>query len=176
LSDPNVVDRIRLQDNLHKEGEVKKQLSLLQHGNTVDLSDVWKQQLEDRTKHPFINSVEEVRIDPQRKRLMLQVMFSDVNEGQWNDDTNVLRLNRQVYDFFRFLNAEAWLKLYAPFIENYFLICRSTKRGYDGQPMAYPFMKVGMTTADVQKLEGTYFNPRRLSELAAVAFAHGEPV
>lgn len=176
LSDPNVVDRIRLQDNLNKEGELKRQLSLLQRGNTIDLNDVWKQQLEDRTQHPFIENVDEVRLDPVRKRLMLQVMFSDIKEGQWNDDANVLRLNRQIYEFFRLLNTEPWLKAYAPFIESYFLICRSTKRGYDGQPIAYPFMKVGMTTADILKLEGTYFNPRRLSELAAVAFAHGEPV
>jgi hypothetical protein len=176
ISNPAVMDRIRLQDNLNKEGGVKKQLSLLQRGNAVDITDIWKQQIEDRSKHPFLDSVEEVRIDPQRKRLMLQVMFSEVIDGQWTDDTNVLRLNRQVYDFFCFLHTQPWLKPYASFIESYFLICRSTKQSYDGQSIAYPFMKVGMTTADVQKFEGAYFNPRRLSELAAVAFAHGEPV
>ncbi len=176
LSDPTVVDRIRLQENLNKEGDVKRQLSLLQRGNAIELIDLWKQKIEDRTTHPFIDMVEEVRIDPQRKRLMIQVMFANVEKEDWNDDTNVLRLNRQVYDFFRFLNAESWLKPYASFFESYFLICRNTKRGYDGQPISYPFMKVGMTTAEVQKLEGTYFNPRRFANLAAVAFAHGEPV
>lgn len=176
LSDPSVMDRLRLQENLNKEDDVKRQLSLLQRGNALELTEFWKQQIEERTVHPFIDMVEEVRIDPQRKRLMIRVMFAHANKEDWKDDTNVLRLNRQVYDFFRLLNAEPWFKPYAPFIENYFLICRSTKRGYQGEPIAYPFMKVGMTTNDIQKLEGTYFNPRRLSKLAAVAFANGEPV
>jgi len=176
LSDPNVVDRIRLQENLNKEDDIKRQLLLLQRGDTVDLAEIWKQQIEDRTTHPFIEMVEEIRIDPERKRLMIRIMFADVNKERWKDDTNVLRLNRQVYDFFRFLFAEPWLKPYSPFIESYFLLCRSTKPGYNGEPLAYPFLKVGMTTADIQKFEGTYFNPRRLSELAAVAFAYGEPV
>jgi hypothetical protein len=175
FSDPNIADRMRLQENLNKEDEIKRHLSLLQRGNAIDLNSAWKQ-IEDRSRHPFIDAVEEVRIDPQRKRLMLQVMFSEEQEDYWADEANVLRLNRHVYEFFRFLNLEPFLKSYAPFIESYFLICHRTKKGYNGQPIAYPFMKVGMTTADVQKLEGTYFNPRRLSEFAAVAFAQGDRV
>jgi hypothetical protein len=37
-------------------------------------------------------------------------------------------------------------------------------------------MKVGINISELRKLEGFYFNPRKLSEIAAVAFNQGAQV
>jgi hypothetical protein len=74
------------------------------------------------------------------------------------------------------MNAESWLKPYAPFFESYFLMCRAKRLNKDSTEVFYPFMKTGMLVSELHKLEGSYFNPRKLSEIAAVAFNHGAPV
>jgi hypothetical protein len=40
----------------------------------------------------------------------------------------------------------------------------------------YPFMKVGALVSELRKLEGSYFNPRKLSEITTLAFNSGAQV
>jgi hypothetical protein len=126
--------------------------------------------------HPFCAKVQESRIEPHRKRLSLFIDFPEFTEEQFKDEMTVLRFNRQVYDFLQSLNAEAWLKPYTPFFESYFLICRALRLNTRNTDVFYPFMKTGVLVSDLRKLEGFYFNPRKLAEIAAVAFNHGAQV
>ena len=88
----------------------------------------------------------------------------------------VLRFNRKVYDFLQSMNSELWLKPFTPLFESYYLMCRARRINKDSTEVFYPFMKVGMLISELQKLEGSYFNPRKLSEIAAVAFNRGAQV
>jgi len=45
-----------------------------------------------------------------------------------------------------------------------------------GIQVFYPFMKAGMLVSELRNLEGFYFNPRKLSEIATVAFNDGAQV
>jgi hypothetical protein len=40
----------------------------------------------------------------------------------------------------------------------------------------YPFMKVGVLISELRTLEGSYFNPRKLSEITTLAFNNGAQV
>ena len=142
----------------------------------MEIIENWRERAKEIPTNDFFQRVQEARIEPKRKRLIITADFPEFNAEQLKDDMVILRLNRQVYDFLQFLNSEAWLKPYMQFYESYFLICRATKINLEGQTIFYPFMKAGMLISDLQKLEGSYFNPRRLSEIAAVAFKFGEPV
>jgi len=174
--DPTTLQRARLQANLTKEKELENQLALLREGTTLDISDVWDTQTKMHSPHPFCSKVEESRIEPNRKRFSLFIDFPEFNEEQFKDEMTVLRFNRQVYDFLQALNSESWLKPYTPFFESYFLICRALRVNKDDTEVFYPFMKTGILVSELRKLEGFYFNPRKLSEIAAVAFNNGAQV
>ncbi len=170
------LQRARLQANLSKGKELDAQLTLLREGTTIDISEIWRTQMKIHSPHLFYEKVEEVRIEPNRKRLSLFIDFPEFNESQFEDEMNVLRFNRQIYDFLQSIDSEPWLKPYASFFESYFLMCRAKRINKDSTEVFYPFMKVGMLVSELHKLEGSYFNPRKLSEIAAVAFNHGAQV
>ena len=174
--DPESLQRARLQASLNKAKGVDAQIALLREGTTIDLSEVWSTQTKMHSFHPFCEKVEEVRIEPSRKRLAIFIDFPELRESHFKDEMIVLRFNRQVYDFLQSMNSESWLKPYTPFFENYFLMCRAKRKNEDGMEVFYPFMKTGIPVSELRKLEGSYFNPRNLSEIAAVAFNHGAQV
>lgn len=168
--------RARLQAELNKGKEIDTQLAMLREGKPIDISEVWRQQTKLRSLHPIYLQVEEAKIEPNRKRLSLHVDFPELKELQLKDEMTILRLNRQVYDFLLSMNSEPWLKPYAAFFESYYLMCRATRISSDGVGQLYPFMKVGVFISELRKLEGSYFNPRKLSEIAALAFDNGAQV
>ena len=172
----NSAERIRLQAKLSKGKELETQLTLLREGTLVDISEMWHTQTKMHSPHPFCNKVEESRIEPNRKRLSLFIDFPEFNEAQFKDEMTVLRFNRQVYDFLQSINSEAWLKPYSTFFDSYYLLCRAIRINKDNTEVFYPFMKAGILVSELRKLEGFYFNPRKLSEIAAVAFNHGAQV
>lgn len=176
VNDSESRQRERLQANLDKEKDLDIQITRLREGTLVDLSEVWRSHARTHSTTPLYEKVQEARIDPNRKRLSLFADFPELNEELLKDETTVLRLNRQVYEFFQSMNAEPWLKSYAPFFESYYLMCRATKKNLEGNEFLYPFMKVGIMVAELHKLEGSYFNPRKLSEIASLAFNHGDQV
>jgi hypothetical protein len=175
-SDPESLQRARLQADLSKEKELDTQLALLREGTEIDISEIWRKQVKMHSFHTFCEKVEEARIEPNRKRFSLSIDFPEINETQFKDETTVLRFNRQVYDFLQSMNSESWLKPYVPFFESYFLMCRGKRINKDSTEVFYPFMKAGILVSDLHKLEGSYFNPRKLSEIVAVAFNHGAQV
>jgi hypothetical protein len=173
---PESLQRARLQASLSKEKELDAQLVLLREGTAIDISEIWYMQKDMHLLHPFYEKVREARIEPNRKRFSVFVDFPELDETQFKDEMVILRFNRQVYDFFQSISAESWLKPYAPFFENYFLMCRAKRVNRDNSEVFYPFMKVGILVSELRKLEGFYFNPRKLSEIATVAFNNGAPV
>ena len=175
-NDPESRQRARLQANLNKGKELDAQFALLREGTTIDISELWMTQTTMHSFHLFCEKVEEVRIEPSRKRISLFIDFPEFTEAQFKDEMIVLRFNRQVYDFLQSMNSEPWLKPYAPFYESYFLMCRAKRVNKDHTEVFYPFMKTGMLVSELHKLEGSYFNPRKLSEFAAVAFNNGAQV
>jgi hypothetical protein len=170
------LQRARLQANLSKVKELDVQLALLREGTTIDISEIWYMQKDLHSRHPFYEKVKELRIEPNRKRFSIVIDFPEFKEKQFKDDMVVLRFNRQVYDFFQSIYAESWLKPYAPFFESYFLICRAMRISTDKSEVFYPFLKVGIDISELRKLDGFYFNPRKLSEIATVAFNQGAQV
>jgi hypothetical protein len=175
-NDPESLQRARLQASLSKGKELDAQLSLLREGTTVDISELWYTQTKLRSFHSFCEKVQESRIEPNRKRFSLSIDFPEFHEEQLKDETTVLRFNRQLYDFLQSLNAESWLKQFAPFFESYFLICRAVRMNNNNTEVFYPFMKAGILVFELRKVEGFYFNPRKLSEIATVAFNNGAQV
>lgn len=176
VNDSESRQRERLQANLDKEKEQDAQLTLLQEGTIIDMSELWRIRTQTHSPYPLYEKVQEVRIDPNKKRLSLYADFPELSEEQLKDETTVLRFNRQVYDFFQSMNAEPWLKPYTPFFESYFLMCRATKKIPEGAELMYPFMKVEALVSELRKLEGSYFNPRKLSEITTLAFNNGAQV
>jgi hypothetical protein len=175
-NDPLSNQRARLQATLSKEKELDTQRNLLREGTSLDISEMWRIQTEMHPFHPFCEKVDEARIEPNRKRLSLFIDFPELSEIQLKDEMTVLRFNRQVYDFLQSMNSETWLKPYAQFFESYFLMCRAKRINKDSTEVFYPFIKMGMLVSELRKLEGSYFNPRKLSEIAAVAFNDGAQV
>jgi len=175
-NNPESLQRARLQANLSKVKELDAQLALLREGTTIDISEIWYMQPKMHSLHPFYEKVQEARIEPNRKRFSIFIDFPEFNEIQFKDEMVVLRFNRQVYDFFQSLYSESWLKPYAPFFESYFLMCRAKRMNKDQSEVFYPFIKVGILVSELRKLEGFYFNPRKLSEIATVAFNQGAQV
>jgi hypothetical protein len=173
---PDSRQRVRLQAKLFKEKELDTQITRLREGNIVDIEDVWRERTKTIPTNSFFQQVQEVRVDPNRKRLSLTADFPELNAISLQDEMIILRFNRQVYDFMQFLNSENWIKPYTQFFESYFIICRATRTNPDGIEILYPFMKVGMSITDLRKMESGYFNPRKLSEIAALAFNNGSPV
>ncbi len=169
-------ERILLQANLDREKEQETQLALLRNGASINLNELWHTHTQTHSSHPLFEKIQEARIDPNKKRLFLHADFSELNEEKLKDDTVVLRLNRQVYDFFQFVNAEPWLKPYTPYYKCYFLICRALKKMPDSTEILYPFMKVEVSVSELRNLEGSYFNPRKLSEIATLTFNGGAQV
>ena len=175
-TDPAALQRVHLQASLNKEKELDAQLAMLREGVMLDISELWQPQKKIHARNSFFDNVEEARIEPNRKRLSLILNFPDLNEDLLKDDMTMVRFNRQVYDFFQSLNTESWLKPYAPFYESYFLLCRAARVTKNHAQLFYPFMKAGILVSELRKLEGFYFNPRKLSEIATVAFNNGAQV
>jgi hypothetical protein len=168
--------RDRLQSALSKDKELSTQLALLREGTSVDIGEVWRLHTESHSSNLMYKKIQEVRVDPNKKRFSLFADFPELSNEHLNDDTSILRLNRQLYDFLQSLNAEPWLKPYAPFFDNYFMVCRTKKINNEGTEFFYPFMKVAIAVSVLQKLEGSYFNPRQLSKISELDFNQGAPL
>jgi len=166
----------RLQASLDKEKGQDTQLMALREGTIIDVSELWHTHTQTHSSYPLYDKVQEVRIDPNKKQLSFYADFPELSEEQLKDETTVLRFNRQVYDFLQSINAEPWLKPYTPFFESYFLMCRATRIIPGGAELMYPFMKVVALVSELRKLEGSYFNPRKLSEITTLAFNSGAQV
>jgi hypothetical protein len=175
-NDPESHHRARLQADLNKERELDFQLKLLREEKQVDISDDWRIHAKQHSPHLLYEKVEEVRIEPKRKRLSIFADFPELDETQLKDEMTVLRFFRQVYDFFQSVNAEPWLKPYMSFFESYYIVCRATKINPEGIKQLYPFMKAGIPISELHRMEDSYFNPRKLSEIAALAFNNGAQV
>lgn len=152
------------------------QLALLREGKIVDITEVWRTKAKTRVVPSLYEKVDEAKVDPNRKRLALYAVFLELDETQLKDDMTVLRLNRQVYDFLLSLITEPWLKPYAPFFDSYFFLCRTNQMAENNEQVLYPFMKLGILISELRKLEGSDFNPRKLNEIATLAFNNGAPV
>jgi len=176
VPDPLADERSRLQADLNKGKDLENQLALLRENTPVDILETWRTKIKARSPHPLYEKVDEARLDPDRKRLILSATFPHFDETQFADESAILRFNRQVYDFFQSVNNEPWLKPYGPFIEGYLLLCRTERPAQRGEPILYPFMKVNILITDLRRLEGTYFNPRRLGDISLLAFNNGAPV
>jgi hypothetical protein len=176
INTPESRQRERLQADLSKEKELETQLTLLRQGTPVDISESWRFHRQTHAPTLLYEKVQNATLDPTRKRLSFSVDFPELKEEELKDDTSVLRLNRQIYDFFQSLLAEPWLKPYAVFYESIFLVCRAASTDLTGAQVLYPFLKIGIRTADVHKLEGSYFNPRKLSDIAKLVFKNGAQV
>lgn len=174
--DPETIERERLQKKLSKEKELEIQLNLLKGGKSIDISDIWRARSQEITENSFFKQTQEARIDPNRKRLAIVIDFPEYNETKLHDEVTILRFNRQAYDFMQYLNSEPILKPYAKYFESYYLLCRATRINQSGEEIYYPFIKIGMLISDLRKLEGSYFNPRKFSEIATVAFNNGAAV
>jgi hypothetical protein len=175
-ADPESLQRVRLQATLSKEKEFENQLALLKEETTVDISEIWREHAKMHAKDTMYAKVQEARIEPKRKRLSLSADFPELNKAQLEDETTILRLNREVYDFLQSLHTQPWLKHYATFYESYYLMCRAMRISEDGTEVFYPFMKVGVLVFELLKLEGSYFNPRKLGEITTLAFHNGAQV
>lgn len=169
-------ERSRLQADLQKEKDLLADIALLRKGTSVDLSELWSAHVRTDVASSMYTHVEHAQIDPVKKQFCVSVMFPDLDERQFLDETAMVRLNRQVYDFLQAINAEPWLKTYSAFFDTLFLICKALKKKGEGTTFSYPFMKVSITTSELHKLEGGYFNPRKLSQIAALAFNNGNQV
>jgi len=176
VNDSESRQRERLQADLDKEKGQDAQLTFLREGTIIDISEQWHIHTQTHSPHPLYKKVQEIRLDPNKKRLSIYADFPELSEEQLKDETTVLRFNRQVYDFFQSINAEPWLKPYSQFFESYFLMCRATKNIPGGAELMYPFMKVEALVSELRKLEGSYFNPRKLSEITTLAFNSGAQV
>jgi hypothetical protein len=62
------------------------------------------------------------------------------------------------------------------FFDSYLILCRAVRIDKNHAEVFYPFMRVGILIADLRKLEGFYFNPRKLTDIAAVAFNNGAQI
>jgi hypothetical protein len=169
-------ERKLLQADLDKQKELVTQLALLRNGTIVNMSELWHIQAQSYSLQTIYKKIKDVQIDPEKKRLSFYADFDELDEEQLKDETTVLRLNRQVYDFLQSINAEPWLKPYAPYFGSYFLICRAKRKITDGTEILYPFMKVEVLITELHKLEGSYFNPRKLSEISNLVFNKGAQV
>jgi hypothetical protein len=174
VNDSESRQRERLQADLEKGQDA--QLTFLREGTIIDISEQWHIYTQTHSPHPLYKKVQEIRLDPNKKRLSIYADFPELSEEQLKDETTVLRFNRQVYDFLQSINAEPWLKPYTPFFESYFLMCRATRIIPGGAELMYPFMKVVALVSELRKLEGSYFNPRKLSEITTLAFNSGTQV
>jgi hypothetical protein len=170
------LQRARLQVNLSEEKEIKHQLAVLKEGRVMDISETWHGHIKMHAPDTLFTKVWEVRIEPKRKRLSLRVDFPELNEEKLKDETTVLRLNREVYDFLQSLHTEPCLKHYTSFYESCYLVCRATKISEDGTEIFYPFMKVGVLVFELLKHENSYFNPRKLNEITTLVFNNGAQV
>jgi hypothetical protein len=169
-------EREHLQKILSKEKEYENIIALIRDGDTADISGVWRESSAHHAPDSIYKKVYEARIEPGRKRLSIYADFPELSLEQLRDEMTILRFNREVYDFLQSLHVEPWLKHYMQFFDCYFLVCRAPKKGEDGGEFFFPFMKVGAAVSDLLKLEGAYFNPRKLGEVLTLAFNNGAQV
>lgn len=170
------VEREALRSELNKEKEIERHISFLKQGTTVDISDLWKLQSKTHAEQSIYTKINEVKIEPYQKRIRMIADFPDLKRDKLKDEMYILKFNRDVYDFLQSLRYEGWLKKYWQFFETFYLICRILKTNEEGTDIYYPFMKVVMSVSTLVELEGKYFNPRKLGEVADIVFKDGNPV
>jgi hypothetical protein len=144
-------------------------------GQTIDLTEPWKAASEKYATHAFYSCIQEVKIDPARKRLMLILNLYEYYEETFADESAELKLFRQTYDFLQSIRNDLRLKPYAEFVDSIYMIYRRIKR-IGQEELLYPFFKAGILIDDLKNYEGAYFNPRKLSTIAAIAFHKGDQV
>ncbi|MCX7985022.1 MAG: hypothetical protein N3A63_09000 [Bacteroidetes bacterium] len=148
----------------------------LQEGSPVSLLAYWNSAQGKYPSHEFYTSIVDLKIDPGKKRLMVLLNLDSYNTVSFDDGVAELRLFRQVYDFIVCIIDDPRLRHFTPFFESVYLLCRRLSKTTEGEQFYYPFLKVGARIDEIQETIGKYFNPRKFSTIAAVAFKRGLPV
>ncbi len=170
------VERLRIEQEIKIEEAIAEQVNNLSKGKTVSITEIWKQLNVKYISHDFYNFINEIRIDPVRKRLMVQLDLTIYDEISFKDELEEMKLYRQVYDFMVLLSEDPRLKQFRSYIENIYLLCRRSTYNTQKEKILYPFLKAGVRLEELKETIGSYFNPRKLPELAAIAFKKGLPV
>ena len=165
----------KLQFQLAHSQDAAGRIEQLRAGQTIDLTEPWKAASEKYATHAFYSCIQEVKIDPARKRLMLILNLYEYYEETFADESAELKLFRQTYDFLQSIRNDLRLKPYAEFVDSIYMIYRRIKR-IGQEELLYPFFKAGILIDDLKNYEGAYFNPRKLSTIAAIAFHKGDQV
>ncbi len=174
---PDGFEYAKLQFQLAHSQDVAGRIDQLRAGQAIDLTEPWNAAPEKYATHPFYSYIQEVKIDPARRRVILLLNLYEYYEETFADESTELKLFRQVYDFLQSIRNDLRLKPYAEFIDSIYLLCRRIKRiGQEAEEVLYPFFKAGVLIDDLKNYEGTYFNPRKLSTIAALAFQKGDQV
>ena len=177
LQTPDALEHAKLQLHLAQGQDVAGRIDQLRSGQSIDLTEPWNAVTEKYATHPFYSCIQEVKIDPARKRLMLFLNLYEYYEETFTDETAELKLFRQTYDFLQSIRNDLRLKPYAEYISSIYMLCRRIKQvGMESEEVLYPFFKAGVLLDDLKNYEGTYFNPRKLNAIAAVAFQKGDQV
>jgi hypothetical protein len=170
-------EHAKLEVHLAQEQIVADSVDQLRAGRPTDITELWKQTPAKYAGHPFYACIQEIKIDPARKRIMLILNLQEYDEETFHDERAELRLFRQTYDFLQSIRNDLRMKPYTEFIESIYLFCRRIRRvGLEGDEVLYPFFKVGVPLNELKNYEGKYFNPRKLDTIAAVAFKKGDQV
>lgn len=171
------IERDEVKARLNQERAALSIAEDLKAGKTVSLTSLWKALPAKYVNHQFYDAITEIKIDPHRKQLMIMLDLPAYNEVSFEkDEVAEVKLYREIYDFLVLIQDDPRLRTYTQFFESVYLLGRRISRGIGGEEFFTPFIKVGARLDEIRETLGTYFNPRKLPTIAAVAFKKGLPV
>jgi len=166
----NIQQRENLIEHLHHQQTITDELKQLKNGTVADIINANKPFPTMLSRHPFFKYLKRVTINPQERKVFLQLVNLQTFEGTQLEDAARVSFLRQVYDFIQAIAHEPFIKQYAQFFDVLslsmfkFLTVDGSKKSDE------PLFLFEISTTVLKKIDTTYINPSKLGTIATVQF------
>lgn len=142
----------------------------LENGTAVDIIDANKPFPTIFSHHPFFHYLKRLTINPQERKVYLQLVNLQALEGTQLDADARVSFLRQVYDFIQAIAHEPFIKQYARFFDVLSLAMFKFLTVDGSKKSEEPIFLFEISTTVLQKIESIYINPSKLGTVATVQF------
>jgi hypothetical protein len=155
---------------------LEQELTALNKGGPVDISDSWKINTMRSAPHSFFEQVKRVQVDSQSRRMLIHVEFRDVDSSSFGSSRGIFSFYQDLIEFLHASVTVNWMLPYVPYFDKILLHGSRTDMDDHSVLQTFVFLKLEVAVRHLQVPEGKFLNPTELPVMASVQFNRGKAI
>ena len=165
-----------VRDSSDRPGSVRRDVDDLRHGTTTDLTGTWLLRGWREGDPAFVNLVQRITLEPNRRALAVQVLHDQWDETSVADRSRFAAFSHEVAEFLIFLVHAEWLAPYVPHYDAVELELWRDHYDEENRTVKYRFLRIVARKEQIRRAREKGYDPFHLERLFEVHFRNGAEV